>query len=99
MPYTFTKKQWKKKLARGYSINGLVGSCLYASCKDTETPRTLEEIANSINMVEKEIRKCYKLIVRELELRIPVLDPKIHVHRIASMVGVSEKVNEKQLPY
>lgn len=91
------QKAMEKKLARGYSINGLVGACLYASCKDTETPRTLEEIANSINMVEKEIRKCYKLIVRELELRIPVLDPKIHVHRIASMVGVSEKSKRKAI--
>ena len=39
------RKAMEKKLVRGRSIQGLVAACLYASCRNTETPRTLDDIA------------------------------------------------------
>ena len=35
------RKALEKKLVRGRSIQGLVAACLYAACRNTETPRTL----------------------------------------------------------
>jgi transcription initiation factor TFIIB len=69
------RKAMEKKLVRGRSIQGLVAACLYASCRNTETPRTLDDIAQGINIRRKDVARCYRLIFRELELKMPVVDP------------------------
>ena len=89
------RKAMEKKLVRGRSIQGLVAACLYASCRNTETPRTLNDIAKGINIRRKDVARCYRLIFRELELKMPVVDPVKGVSRIASIAKLSEKSKRK----
>ena len=91
------RKSMEKKLVRGRSIQGLVAACLYASCRNTETPRTLDDIANGINIRRKDVARCYRLIYRELELKMPVVDPVKGVSRIASIAELSEKSKRKAI--
>jgi transcription initiation factor TFIIB len=81
----------ERKLVRGRSIHGLVAACLYASCRNTETPRTLDDVSHGINIRRKDVARCYRLLFRELELKMPVVDPVKGVARIASIAGLSEK--------
>jgi len=85
------RKALEKGLVRGRSISALIASALYAACRDTETPRTLKDIANSSNIKRKDIARCYRLLLRELGLKMPVVDPIKCVARIASKAGLSEK--------
>jgi transcription initiation factor TFIIB len=89
------RKAMEKKLVRGRSIQGLVAACLYASCRNTETPRTLNDIAKGINIRRKDVARCYRLIFRELELKMPVVDPVKGVSRIASIAKLTEKSKRK----
>ena len=89
------RKALEKKLVRGRSIQGLVAACLYAACRNTETPRTLQDIADGMNIRKKDIARCYRLIFRELELKMPVVDPVKGVSRIASVADLSEKSKRK----
>ena len=89
------RKSLEKKLVRGRSIQGLVAACLYAACRNTETPRTLQDIANGMNIRKKDIARCYRLIFRELELKMPVIDPVKGVSRIASVAKLTEKSKRK----
>jgi len=89
------RKAMEKKLVRGRSIQGLVAACLYAACRNTETPRTLDNVANGINIRRKDVARCYRLIFRELELKMPVVDPVKGVARIASIAELSEKSKRK----
>ncbi len=89
------RKAMEKKLVRGRSIHGLVAACLYASCRNTETPRTLDDIAKGINIRRKDVARCYRLIFRELELKMPVVDPVKGVSRIASIAKLTEKSKRK----
>jgi len=91
------RKALEKKLVRGRSIQGLVAACLYAACRNTETPRTLSDIANGMNVKKKDIARCYRLIFRELELKMPVVDPVKGVSRIASIVKLTEKSKRKAI--
>ena len=91
------RKAMEKKLVRGRSIQGLVAACLYASCRTTETPRTLDDIANGINIKRKDVARCYRLIYRELELKMPVVDPIKGVSRIASNAGLGEKTKREAI--
>ena len=89
------RKANEMKLVKGRSIHGLVAACVYAACRDTETPRTLDDVADGINIRRKDVARCYRLIFRELDLKVPVADPINGVARIASIAGLGEKTKRK----
>lgn len=83
------RKALEKGLVRGRSISALIASALYAACRDTETPRTLKDVGNASNIKRKDIARCYRLLLRELSLKMPVVNPVNCVSRIASIAGLS----------
>ena len=89
------RKANERKLVKGRSIHGLVAAWLYAACRDTETPRTLDDVAEGINIRRKDVARCYRLIFRELDLKVPVADPINGIARIASIAGLGEKTKRK----
>jgi len=91
------RKAEEEGLTRGRSIISLLAASVYSACRDTETPRTLKEIANSCNTKKKEIAKCYRSLIRELDLKMPVVDPSKCVSRIANKADISEKSKRKAL--
>src|SRR5574341_2555501 len=91
------RKALDKGLVRGRSISALMAAALYAACRDTATPRNLKDIGLSSNIKRKDIARCYRLLLRELGLKMPVVDPIKCVARIASKAGLSEKTKRKAL--
>jgi len=89
------RKALDKGLVRGRSIPGLIAASLYAACRNTETPRTLTDVANGINIKKKDIAGCYRLLLRELDLKIPVVNPIRCISRISSIAELSEKTKRK----
>jgi transcription initiation factor TFIIB len=79
----------------GRAIEMVAASALYAACRDTETPRTLKDIGGASNIKRKDIARCYRLLLRELNLRMPVVDPVKCISRIASKANLSEKTKRK----
>ncbi len=91
------RKALERGLVRGRSISALIAASLYAACRDTETPRTLKDVAASCNIKKKDIARCYRLLLRDMELKMPVVDPTKCVSRIASKAGLSEKTKRRAL--
>jgi len=89
------RKALDKGLVRGRSISALIASALYAACRDTETPRTLKDVSNASNIKRKDIARCYRLLLRELGLKMPVVDPIKCISRIASKADLSEKTKRE----
>lgn len=85
------RKALEKDLVKGRSISPLLAASLYAACRDAETPRTLKDVADAGNLRKKDIAKCYRLLHRELGLKMPVVNPIQCVARIASSLGIAEK--------
>ena len=85
------RKALEKKLVRGRSISAMIAASLYAACRDTETPRTLKDVADAGNIKKKDISRCYRILHKELDLKMPVVDPIQCIARIASKLGISEK--------
>ncbi|MFX1393817.1 MAG: transcription initiation factor IIB family protein [Promethearchaeota archaeon] len=69
------KEAFKKKLLRGRSINGMVAACLYFACREKIIPRTLQEILDETSINAKNVRRCYRTLIRELNLKVPSTDP------------------------
>ncbi len=67
------RKALERGLVRGRSISAMIAASLYAACRDTETPRTLKDISAISNIKKKELARCYRILFRELDLRMPSL--------------------------
>ena len=85
------RKCLERKLGKGRSISAMMAASLYASCRQSGTPRTLNEISKVTNIKRKNLTLCYRNLLRELNLKMPVTDSTKCVSRIASSVGTSEK--------
>jgi transcription initiation factor TFIIB len=85
------RKALEKKLVRGRSIQGLIAATLYAACRESGTPRTLNDVSTTINITRKNLAICYRMLVKELDLKMPVVDSVQCIARIASQIGLSEK--------
>ena len=86
----------EKGLTRGRSIQSMVAATIYAACRKNKIPVTLDEIANAFDLREspqkREVARNYRLLVRDLGLDIPVIEPERFVHRIASALDLPEQV-------
>ncbi|MDE1857722.1 MAG: transcription initiation factor IIB [Thaumarchaeota archaeon] len=91
------RKALDRGLLRGRSIIGISAASLYAAMRDTETPRTLKDIAAAENLDKKSVARDYRILVREMDLTMPVADAARNVNRIASQVGLSERVARKAI--
>ncbi len=88
------RKALDKGLVRGRSISAIAAASLYAACRITQTPRTLNEIADQSPIKKKDIARCYRLMLREMELQMPRPDAQLRVPKIAAKVGVGEKTQQ-----
>ncbi len=85
------RKALDKGLVRGRSIAAIAAASLYAACRGSGTPRTLREIAEASLVDKKDVARCYRLLLRELEVHMPIADPLTYVSKIAERTGISGK--------
>ena len=83
------RKALDKGLVRGRSIAAIAAASLYAACRDTNTPRTLREIAEASLVDKKDVARCYRLLLRELGVQMPIADPLTYISKIAERTGIS----------
>lgn len=84
------RKILEKKLTQGRSISAIIMASVYVACRELEVPRTLNEISKSGNIRRKEIISNYKMIIKELNLNLPVSTPFTCVGKIANNAGIPE---------
>ncbi len=85
------RKAIERNLSRGRSISALIAAALYAACRDAEIPRTLIDVSDASNVKRRELARCYRLLIQELNLKIPVMNAVQCVARIGNNLGISEK--------
>ena len=91
------RKALERGLIRGRSISSLIAASLYAAFRDTDTPRSLKDVAAVTLLRKKDLARDYRMLLRELDVRMPVSDPAKNVARIASAVGLSEKTRRRAI--
>jgi transcription initiation factor TFIIB len=63
----------------------------------SETPRTLKDISAASRIRKKDVARCYRLLVRELDLRMPVVDPVKCISKIATSVEISMPTQQRAI--
>jgi transcription initiation factor TFIIB len=91
------RKALERGLIRGRSITEMIAASLYAACRDSEIPRTLKDVAKVANINRKDLARSYRLLIREMDIKMPVPDPAKSVAKIASKVEAGEKTRRRAL--
>jgi transcription initiation factor TFIIB len=85
------RKALDKGLVRGRSIVAIAAAALYSAHRQSGTARTIREIAEASLVDKKYIARCYRMLLRELDVHVPIADPLTYVSKIAEATGISGK--------
>lgn len=91
------RKALTKNIIRGRTISGMILSALYAACRESNVPRTLQDVASAGNISFKDLSRHYRILVKSLDLRVESFNPLEFVSKIGTAVGLSEKAKRDAL--
>ncbi len=91
------RKALERNLVRGRSITSIIAASLYGACRESEVPRTLKDLAEVSNVKKKDLARSYRLLLKEMDIKMPVAEPSRCVSRIASRARMSEKTQRRAL--
>ncbi|NPA05487.1 MAG: transcription initiation factor IIB [Crenarchaeota archaeon] len=87
----------EKGLVRGRSLESVAAAAVYAACRLRSIPKTLDEISDLVKGGRKEVARCYRLLIRELRIRMPLADPTRYVSKIVSALSLSSRVEKRAI--
>jgi len=82
-------------LVRGRSIESVMAAAIYAACRETRMPRTLDEIARYTRAGRKDVARCYRLLIRKSTLKMPLPNAVDFVPRIGDILKLSASTIRK----
>ena len=82
------RKALRMDLIRGRSIDAFVAASIYATCRLERLPRPLKQISAASTREHSEIARTYRLMLREMNLKMPIDDPMKFVPSIASKLNL-----------
>lgn len=92
--YIYRKAQ-ERGLVRGRTISGVLAAAVYIACREMQISRTLKDIADHSDVKPKELAKSYRLLILELDLKVPIVDPMKYIAKVANKANLSEKTKRQ----
>jgi transcription initiation factor TFIIB len=92
---TLYRKVYKKNLLKGRSIKSMVCACVYIACREHKIPRTLTEVCGLSTENKKTIRRCYKIILQNLKIKVPNLKAKELLAKMTSSLNISKDIENR----
>ena len=88
------RRAFKANLLRGRSIKAMVVACMYYVCRVERFPRTLQEFLEHTDSDQRDVRRCYRTLLRELKLVVPTLDPVLLVPKYIAALELDNDVEK-----
>jgi transcription initiation factor TFIIB len=86
------RKILKTGLLRGRSTEALVSAALYLSCRLHKHPASLDDVADKTRLTKKKLAKNFRLLLKHLDLKMPLASPESSIAKFASILNFSPKV-------
>jgi transcription initiation factor TFIIB len=94
----YYRKAIHKDIITGRSVESMSAACIYIACKELNIPRTLAEIAASIDIDLTFVGKCFRLLLTHLTIKnIHNTDHNSYLSKIASKAKVTQKTYRRAL--
>ncbi len=85
------RKAVNAKLTRGRTMASLISASLYASCRQNNIPRTLDDIAAAGNVERRILSRDLRTIIKKLGLNLNQYDTASFIVKISNNMNLSEK--------
>jgi len=84
------RKALQRGVILGRSVNLVLAASVYAACRAGGLQRQLGEVASALHVSEKRLRRCYRVLLRELDMDVPVSDPAGWASRLSNLLHLSD---------
>jgi transcription initiation factor TFIIB len=94
--YIYRKAQ-ERGMVRGRTIRSVLAATSYIVCREMGISRTLKDIAMAADVRPKDLSRTYRLLVFELDLKVPIIDPMKAIARIANKAELKETTKRQAI--
>ena len=91
------RKVQNKGLIKGRTIPAVLDASLYAACRQLGIPKTLKEIAGANNVKRRSLAKYYRMLITELDIKIPVVEPIDCIVKVSNKANLNEKTKHRAI--
>ena len=91
------RKAVTARLTRGRTMTSLIAASLYAACRETNTPRTLDDIVEVGNVERRILSRDLRTLIKKLGLSLNQYDTSSFVVKIANNLQLKEKTKRDGL--
>lgn len=88
--YIYRKAQ-ERGLVRGRTVKAVMGASIYVVFREMGVSRVLDDVSKEMGVKRKDLAKVYRVIIKELDLKVPMIDPIKCIAKIANKLDVSER--------
>jgi transcription initiation factor TFIIB len=94
--YTYRKAQ-ERGLIRGDTIGSVLAASIYVAARQSGVLRTLDDISEISDIKPGEVARSYRRIISELDIKVPLIDPRKYIIKVANNLNFDEKIKRKAL--
>lgn len=94
--YIYRRAQ-ERGLVRGRTMRAILGAAIYIVQREMGISGTMDDILKATNTKEKDLARAYRILLRELDLKVPMLDPIKCVSRVANKANISERTKRRAM--
>jgi transcription initiation factor TFIIB len=94
--YTYRKAQ-ERGLIRGDTIGSVLAASIYVAARQSGVLRTLDDISEISDIKPGEVARSYRRIISELDIKVPLIDPRKYIVKVANNLNFDEKIKRKAL--
>jgi len=88
------RKAVKERLIRGRSIQGVTAATIYVACRQCGVARTLEDISQASPVNKKEVARCYRFLLKQLDYFIKPVKPGQYITKFCNQLTMQGNVEE-----
>ncbi|HEX2168926.1 MAG TPA: TFIIB-type zinc ribbon-containing protein [Nitrososphaera sp.] len=85
------RKALGKGLVKGRSTSAILAAAIYIACREMGAARSLNDISEITDVRRKVISRSYMILIQQLEIIMPMIDPIKCIAKIANKANLSEK--------
>jgi transcription initiation factor TFIIB len=94
--YIYRKAQ-QRGMIRGRTVSAMLAAAIYIACREIRVGKTLKDIAEGSNVKPKILSQSYRILLTELDIKTPMLDPMKCITKIASKMKLNERITRQAM--
>src|ERR671919_20510 len=92
--YIYRKAQ-SRGMVRGRTVSAMLAATIYIACREMGVGKTLKDIAQGTNVKPKTLSQSYRILLTELDIKTPMLDPMRCIAKVANKMRLNERITRQ----